>query len=334
MLDVVDEGDRIAHLIAASVAGESVRCEIDWPQRYDHMQQHTGQHVLSAVWVELFDVPTLSFHMGADVSTIELGTKELNRSQIETAELRANEIVREARPVTIAFEDAASAEGLRKASARSGTLRIIEIDRLDRSACGGTHVRSTAELGPILIRKAEKLRGNTRIEFVCGERAVRRARKDYEILSDLSKTVSAAPDELPQQLTNLKLRLGESEKARQRLSGELARFEGSALHSQTVPDPDGIRRVFQTVPSIDDSTRLRMQALTAEGKAVALVIAEEPPGILIACSPDAGFHAGPILKAALSAAGTRGGGSAVLAQGSLPEADVIPSIKDALGFAP
>ncbi len=333
VLDVIDEGDRIAHLLAAPLAEDVVRGEVDWQRRYDHMQQHTGQHLLSAVLVELFAYQTLSFHMGGEVSTIELAAKELTDSQIEAAEQRTNQLVREARPVTIRFEEADAVAGLRKVSARTGTLRIIDIEGLDRSACGGTHVRSTAELGPIQIRKLEKIRGNVRIEFVCGIRALRRARQDFRVLTELSKQAALAIDRLPEHVAALRQRLQEAEKEHQRTAIELARREGEALHEATRPSVDGMRRILLHVPAIDEATRAKAQAFTGRGAALALTIATEVPGVLIAASSDSGIDAGAILKDVLSRAGGRGGGSATVAQGSLPDKAVENSLAAALDFA-
>ncbi len=163
VVEVADEVERIAHLLEAPLPAGEVEGAIDWPRRYDHMQQHTGQHLLSAVFEELYQIRTLSFHMGAQTSTIDLSAAAIDPSQVEQVEQRCAEIVAEAHPVTISYEDAGAAAGLRKESQRSGTLRIVSIEGVDRSACGGTHVRSTAELGPILIRKIEKIRGNLRV---------------------------------------------------------------------------------------------------------------------------------------------------------------------------
>ncbi len=157
--DVIDEGERIAHVLAEPLPGDLVQARIDWNRRFDHMQQHSGQHLLSAVFLERFGFETLSFHMGPEVSTVELGAKELTPEQIATVEERVNEIVRAAVPLLISFEDAAAVQSLRKESRRTGTLRIIEIQEVDRSACGGTHVRTTAEIGPVQIRGSEKVRG-------------------------------------------------------------------------------------------------------------------------------------------------------------------------------
>src|SRR4051794_40064152 len=145
VLEVVDEGERIAHVLSEPISGDLVQARIDWNRRFDHMQQHSGQHLLSAVFFERFGFETLSFHFGAEVSRVELGTKELTPEQIVTVEERVNEIVRAAAPLLVSFEDAQLAQALRKESRRTGTLRIIEIQDLDRSACGGTHVRTTAE---------------------------------------------------------------------------------------------------------------------------------------------------------------------------------------------
>src|SRR5690242_14110259 len=163
VLEVVDEEDRIAHRVAGAVAAEAVDCAIDWTRRFDHMQQHTGQHLISAVFDELFGLRTVSFHLGADSATIDLEGIAVDARVLADVERRANEIIYENRPVAVRFENAAEAQGLRKASDREGTLRIVSIDGLDRSACGGTHVRSTGEIGVVLVRKTEKIRQATRV---------------------------------------------------------------------------------------------------------------------------------------------------------------------------
>jgi uncharacterized protein (TIGR02270 family) len=175
VVDVVDEGERIAHVLGAAVDLDDVECRIDWPRRFDHMQQHSGQHLLSAVMAELFGIATLSVHFGAASSTLDLDTPSLTADQVRAAETRANEAVFENLPVSVLFADSPEDLGLRKASDRSGVLRVISIEGLDRSACGGTHVRATGEIGPVLIRKLDKVRGAVRVEFLCGLRALRRA---------------------------------------------------------------------------------------------------------------------------------------------------------------
>ena len=198
VIDVIDEDDRVAHVLAAPLPPTPAPIDgvVDWKRRFDHMQQHTGQHLLSAVFEDLFGHKTLSVHFGADYSTLDLDTEILSRDRMIAAEERANAVVAEARPVTVAFEDATTVSGLRKPSDRAGTLRVVTIDALDRSACGGTHVRNTAEIGAVLLRSAEKVRSATRVEFVCGVRAVRRARRDFESLTRIATSLSAALDDV------------------------------------------------------------------------------------------------------------------------------------------
>jgi alanyl-tRNA synthetase len=332
VLEVLDEGDRIAHLLSAPVSTGIVGAQIDWSRRYDHMQQHTGQHLLSAVFIEAYQMPTLSFHMGSEVSTIELETKELSDAQIDTVESRVNEIVREARCVRILFEDAGKVQGLRKESLRAGMLRIVEIEKLDRSACGGTHARSTAELGPIQIRKGEKIRGNVRIEFVCGLRALRRAKADFRILAQLARESATAPEKLPEHLAVLRERLAEGEKERAKLVLQIAERDGANLYGNTVASDDGLRRAVLRVPGMAAGARATASAFATHFKAAILIIAEEPPALLLACSPDSGLHAGTMLKGALSKVGGRGGGSATLAQGSLPNFETAEAVVRDLGF--
>jgi alanyl-tRNA synthetase len=327
VLDVVDEDDRIAHKLDMVVEpGASVRASIDWTRRFDHMQQHTGQHLLSAVFAELYSIPTLSFHMGAEVSTIELGTPSLDAVQIVKAERRANELIYENRPVDISYQHAEAVEGLRKASERAGMLRIVAIRDLDRSACGGTHVRQTGEIGSILIRKLDKVRGNIRIEFVCGQRAIARARADFEALGALARVFSCAPDEAARIGAANVEKLQDLEKSRRKLAAEVAAFEGQALHANTAAGPDGIKRAIRRAPIAED-TRTLAQAFIGGGKAILLQISQEPPSVLLAASPDAQCNCGEIVKKALAEVGGRGGGTPQSAQGSVPGRDALAQLE-------
>ncbi len=324
--EVADEDGRIAHQVSAPVVNRAeVIGVVDWRRRFDHMQQHTGQHLLSAVLVDLFGAQTVSFHLGVESCTIDV-TGALDPAQIRKAELRANEIVFENRPVTISFDDASKDLGLRKPTEREGLIRIISIQDLDRSACGGTHVRATGEIGPILIRKLDRIRGNLRIEFLCGLRAVQRARADYEAISSVARAFSAPPDETPALVAAQLEKLQDSEKARRRLANELAQARGRELYSATASDAAGIRKVVRRVGSLSDELRAEAQSFTAGAKAVFVAIGENPPAILLAASPDSGVNAGEFVKAAVTKAGGRGGGSATMAQGSLPSKDLLDQL--------
>jgi alanyl-tRNA synthetase len=329
--EVVDEEDRVAHVLSEPLDSSAldgaleVEGSIDWVRRWDHMQQHTGQHLLSAVLEQLHGMATLSFHLGAETSTIDIQAAALSPRQVEQAEARCAEIIAASRPVDVQFEDASEAEGLRKASQRQGTLRIVSIAGLDRSACGGTHVRSTSEIGLIQIRKLDKIRGNVRLEFVCGGRALARVREDYRLLAALSRTLAVPLDETPAAAATLADRNKALEKSTARLAVELATREGAELYRATAPGSDGIRRSTQR-GLIDDSMRARAQAFTAGSKAVFLAVCEDPPSLLLAASPDSGVHAGERVKAAVTAAGGRGGGNAALAQGSVPSPQLLEDL--------
>ncbi len=330
--DVVDEGDSVAHVLAAPVAPGPVDCIIDWDRRFDHMQQHTGQHLLSAVFEELLGLHTVSFHLGAESSTIDLEGGPLDAPVAARVERRANQLVCEDRPVTVVYEDAAQAEGLRKPSDREGALRIISIDGLDRSACGGTHVRSTGEIGAILIRKLEKIRQSVRAEFLCGARAIARARADYEDLNKVAQLVSASFDDAPAMIAAQLESARAAEKSRRKLELDLAAYQGRDLYQNTVPGADGFRRVTRRAEKGSlEEIRALAQSFTAQSKAVFLAALSDPPSILLAASADSGIDAGRTLKAALTEAGGRGGGAARIAQGSVPNAALIDKVMEKLG---
>ena len=180
VLEVADaeDGEAIVHYTSAPVKPGHVRGEIDWARQIDHMQQHTGQHLLSAAFIELFHFPTVSFHLGRDVSTIDLQAPSIVPRHLEEAEHLTNEIIFEDREVVIRFGTAAelAEEGIRKKVDREGVLRVIEVDRFDRQPCGGTHLARTGQAGMLLLRKMERRRDSWRVEFVCGYRALATSR--------------------------------------------------------------------------------------------------------------------------------------------------------------
>ncbi|WP_434479155.1 alanyl-tRNA editing protein [Gemmatimonas sp.] len=217
VVDVVDEESRIAHHLAEPLglpAGAMVVGQIDVARRIDHMQQHTGQHLLSALLTDEYGWPTVSVHFGDESSTVDVAGEGLTLELLATIEQRVNTLALENHAVSVSYEDASTAEGLRKASDRAGTLRIVTIEGLDRSACGGTHVARTAEIGAMLLRRYEKTRGNSRIEFICGHRAVQRARLDADLLTRAARPLSAAPHDLPALVEQQQSRLVELERER------------------------------------------------------------------------------------------------------------------------
>jgi alanyl-tRNA synthetase len=324
VVDVVDEGERVAHLLAGPLAGNRVSGALDWDRRFDHMQQHTGQHLLSAVLHELRGHATVSVHFGSESSTLDLDAPAIDHARLVEAESRANRLVTENRPVEVSFEEAGDASGLRKAPAREGTLRIVTIRDLDRSACGGTHVRATGEIGPILIRKAERVKRNVRLEFLCGARAVRRARADLDLLARLAGQFSAAADELPTLVEAQRAELKEAVAARRELEENLAALRARELYAASTPDGSGVRAIMvreETGP-ID---RLRPLARAVAGMPRALFVGwtAHPPALTVATSADSGLDAGRMLRSALEPVGGRGGGNARTGQGTAPSASAV-----------
>ncbi|MGA2275619.1 MAG: alanyl-tRNA editing protein [Bryobacteraceae bacterium] len=331
VLDVVDEGERIAHRLSAPLDAGVADCAIDWERRFDHMQQHSGQHLLSAVFAGAFALRTASFHLGADSATIDLEGGPVDPPSVREAERRANAVVFENRPLAVEFEDAAAASGLRKPSEREGTLRIVSIAGLDRSACGGTHVRSTGEIGPILIRKIEKVRETTRVEFVCGGRAIRRARADFEALSAAAQLFSVSLDDLPAIAAAHLETARAADKARRKLELELATFQGRELYAATAPDADGLRRHTRRLERGGlDELRALAQSFTGQPKSVFVAALDDPPSVLLAASADSGIDAGKLLKAALAQTGGRGGGSSRIAQGSVAHRELLDRVLEKL----
>jgi alanyl-tRNA synthetase len=330
--DVVDEGDRIAHLLKAPLTADQAVGQIDWTRRFDHMQQHTGQHLLSAVLAELLGHATVGVHFGRESSTLDLDAIGLPPEQVLRVETRANEIVVENRPVEVGFEDATFANGLRKPSGRGGTLRVVTIHDLDRSACGGTHVHATGEIGIILIRKVERARKGIRVEFLCGGRASRRARADHDLLTQIASDFSAAPDELPVLIERQRGELRDANAARRELQDKVDHYRARELYADAVPDATGIRRVtMREAATSIEALRGVAQAFTAMPRAVFVGTVPSPPAVVLAASADSGIDAAGVLKSLLASVGGRGGGSARMAQGIVPGRTQLETVVGSIG---
>jgi alanyl-tRNA synthetase len=325
VVDVVDEGERVAHLLAAPLGDTaSVRGSIDWTRRFDHMQQHTGQHLLSAVLHEQLGHATIGVHFGRDSSTLDLDATSVDHDRLVEVESRANRLATENRPVAVSFEEASAAGGLRKPSDREGTLRIVTIRDLDRSACGGTHVHATGEIGPILLSRSERVKQNLRVEFLCGGRALRRARVDLDLLGRLASRYSAAAEELPALLDAQRTELKDSIAARRELETTLAGLTARQMYAAATPDQAGLRTILvreETGPI--ERMRPLAQALGALPRALLVGWTASPAAVVVAASEDSSLDAGRLLKSALESVGGRGGGNSRVGQGTAPSAGAI-----------
>jgi alanyl-tRNA synthetase len=321
--EVVDEDNgRILHFVAEPLAaGIAVHGNVDAERRRDHVQQHSGQHVLSAAFVRLFNMPTVSFHMGTESCTIDLETQGLSAMQAEKAERLANEITLEDRPVSIRFVALEEARqlGLRKLPPKqTGDLRLIDITDFDLTACGGTHVRSSGQIGSILLRKIEKVKQGVRVEFVCGLRAVAAARKDYAMLTDAAAIYSSHIHDVPQQVRKSFEESKAAGKAQHKLLEELAELQAQRLLAQSAGSPRIITAVFADRDAV--FIKLLAQKLTASTPGVIAFLAAGAgqSTLVFAQSPGQKHNMGQLLKNALAQLGGRGGGSADMAQGGLP----------------
>ena len=318
--DVLDREDgTIAHVVSGSPrVGEVVRGAIDWARRFDHMQQHTGQHVLSAAFDRLFGVRTESFHMGTASATVDLA-REVSAQEVTKAEDQANRIVWEDRPVAIRFatpEEAAKMP-LRKESIRTGPLRLIDVEGFDLSACGGTHVSRTGGIGVIAIGGSEKFRGGSRVEFLCGGRALNRFRLWRDSLAATQKFLSVAPEAMAAAVERMQ---GESKSQQRTLRGfqeKLAIHEAQALLAKAVPSGDQV----VVVDALEgwDAQGLKAIAVAAAAErpnvVVVLFSATTPALVVIARGSAATTDAGALLRGLVARFGGKGGGKPDLAQG-------------------
>ncbi|MGH7594019.1 MAG: alanyl-tRNA editing protein [Gemmatimonadales bacterium] len=319
VVDVIDGVDRIVHVLDAPLMLGPIRGEIDAERRRDHMQQHTAQHLLSALAGDRFDWDTVSVHFGEMHSSIEFAVPEASGAQVGQLERWSNDVTGEAREVSVGFEDAVAAgrTGLRKPSGRTGEIRVITIADLDRSACGGTHVSRTSEIGSILLLGVEKIRGHVRIGFVAGGRVILHARSNARMLAAVARKMGCAVNEIE---TLIPARQQELKALRDQvaiLEQEVAVARVARLVDATAPGPDGVRRILHRPTDASPAVlRSMAQAINSQGRVVFAAIAMSPPTIYFATSADSGVNAGAVLKQALAAVGGRGGGSARMAQGT------------------
>lgn len=331
------EDGRVIHYLEAPVKdlqpGTKIHGQIDTARRRDHMQQHTGQHVLSAAFVRLFDLHTVSFHMGDDYCSIDLDTPALTKTQIEEAERLANEIILENRAVEIRFatRDEAGKLGLRKVPvADRDELRLIDIRDFDLSACGGTHVNQTGQIGCVLLRKTEKVRQGWRVEFVAGQRAVATARRDFATLTEAAALFSAHIYDVPTQARKSLDEIRTLRKQREQSLEDLAEAQAASLLAQA-PVEKGRKLVIRTFSDRNmNFLKLLAQKLTRLAPtATALLGTDSPqPSLVFAQSVGQPSDMGALMKETLAKFGGRGGGGKDMAQGGLPKPESVPSALD------
>jgi alanyl-tRNA synthetase len=328
VIETIDVDDDVVHILSAPVPeGAIVHAEIDWMRRFDHMQQHTGQHLLSAAFDRLFENRTISFHMGSDASTIDL-QREVSWEQIARAEEEANRVVWENRKVAIRFVTSAHAAALplRKEPAREGTLRLIEVQDFDLSACGGTHVSHTGAIGSLVVTASEKFKGGARVTFACGVRAIRAVQSLRDATTGCVRLLSVLPRELPTAIERMQAETKDLRRTLRRFQEALAAHEAARLIGASDVASGAALVIVNALDGWDTSglkaiaTHIAAQA----NAAVALFSSESPHAVVITRSPGVALDAMTVLGALIERFGGRGGGKADLAQGGGFSGDLPP----------
>jgi alanyl-tRNA synthetase len=314
LLDCVEDETTgaVLHVTATAIQPGAAHCRIDGVRRADHMQQHSGQHVLSQAFVDLFNLPTVSFHLGVITCTIDLPAENLSREETEKAEDLANQIIRENRSVGVRYiskADIAQA-GLRKPTERTGDIRVIDIDGYDRSACGGTHVRTTGEIGAVLITGIERAKKQTRVQFICGDRVIRYARVANRTLEAISQTISAPPLETAAAVRSL---WQEQQLVRKRIED----LESQLLEHEAAQFPvvDGVALGVFKNRGVDALKMLAIKICSRPGLIALLADQGDQLRVVFARSTDSTADVAALLKQTIEKFGGRGGGRPNLAQG-------------------
>ena len=322
VVDVLDEEDEIIHLVDKPIAIGLVQGTIDWERRFDHMQQHTGQHVLSAVFHSRFALPTISFHLGVDLCTIDVRGREPTQEILDAAMAAANDVVYADRTVNVKYGSAEelAAAGVRKTVERSGTLRAIEIEALELQPCGGTHVQRTGQIGMIWVRGVSRIRQDGRVEFACGRRAERLAREDFATLRAVAQRLNCSPQEAvaaaERVVTERETHYKRSKASIQRI----AQMDARAAVQETQIGADGLRLIAKLVDS--DSPEY-VQAFAREAaqteNTVVLLVHTESGQIFVSQHPAAKKDMNALLAESLKKVAGKGGGSRDSARGRLAD---------------
>ena len=312
VLDVRDDGEEIVHIVDREVEPGSVQASINWPRRFDHMQQHTGQHLLSAMFQERFGLPTVSFHLGEELCTIDLRGPEPNIETQQGAQRAANRAIFEDRPVTVRYgtADKLASSGVRKEVDREGILRAIEIESADLQPCGGTHVKSTGQIGMILVRRCTRIRQDWRVEFVCGARAERVGSSDFQLLRALSEKLSCAPEDLAAAIDKASAERDANFKTLRGVIQQLAEAQAALHISSAAEGPGGLRVIAELLREVPSELLLPLATeIAKKEKTIALLFAEESGQLVLAQHPSAGKDLQSALKEINASFPCKGGGT-------------------------
>jgi alanyl-tRNA synthetase len=329
VVNVLDEEDEVIHLVDKPIAIGSVQGIIDWERRFDHMQQHTGQHVLSAVFHSRFAFPTISFHLGSDICTIDVRGREPTREILDSAMAAANDVVYADRAVNVRYGTAEelAAAGVRKTVERSGTLRAIEIESLELQPCGGTHVQRTGQIGMILVRGVSRIRQDWRVEFACGRRAERLARHDFATLHAVAQALNCSPQEAVSAAERVASERDAHFKSARASIQRLAEMDARASLQDFPVGADGLRIVAKLLDSDSPEYAQAFARETAQTEnTVALLVHSESGQIFFSQHPTAKKDMNALLNESLKQVAGKGGGSRDSARGRLADPQRAPEL--------
>lgn len=311
VLDVISEGENVLHKLASLPGEDVVTCEVDWKRRFDHMQQHSGQHLLSAVCRDLYQAMTVSFHLGTDYATIDIEQPELSPAQLAAIENEVNQQIYKNRTISSYFvtEEELAKLPLVKQPKVTENIRIVEIQDVEYNACGGTHVSATGEIGMIKLLKAEKQKGNTRIYFKCGYRALQEFNDSLKILGALSIKFNTGKDEIIDRVEKWELEAKQLQAELTQLKEENDAYMVNELLAQR--EGNLIARVFES-KSMKDLQNLAGK-LAAQSDCPVLLATISENKVVLANNSEA-LSCGAFFKANLAAYQGKGGGSDKIAQ--------------------
>lgn len=315
IIDVEKVDVEIRHYTLADVSNISgeISGKLDWMRRFDHMQQHAGQHILTAAFVELFDMATMSFHLGTELSTIDLNVGEVSDEQLATAEKRANEIILENRPIETKWvtKDELAHYNLRKDVAVDEDIRLVIIPDYDYNGCGGTHPTSTGQVGLLKILATEKMKQQIRIHFVCGDRVLQQLAMRKQVLSDVARQLSAPEEDAADALRKFAMTAKQTEKSLTEAQDALLEFEAKELANENVA-----AAIFEN-RSIQSLQKLARFITQQNAEVIALLVANNEDKLqFVAARASAQTHSMKEVSAAvLPLINGKGGGSDALVQG-------------------
>ncbi|HEX9016866.1 MAG TPA: DHHA1 domain-containing protein [Chloroflexota bacterium] len=328
---VAERDGEVIHSVRGKLEEGEVSGEVDWTRRFDHMQQHTGQHILSQAFERLLGARTVSFHMGAEVSTIDLATGGLEAAQAAEVEELANSVVYENRPVVVHFLTRSELESLnlRRGTEREGEIRVVEVEGFDSIPCGGTHVRSAGEIGTIKVTRWARRSGDVRVEFLCGWRALRDYRAKNETVVTLGTALAVRDTEVREAVERQLREAGEVRRQVEQLRNQLLDYQAEELaHDAEKVGDTAVITAIMADRSGEELKHLAGKIVAAPGRVALLGAAGEKAALVFARSEDVSLDASALFRQAAGPFGGRGGGRPNLAQGGVPDPAKVRAVLD------